>query len=544
MSSLWLPDEERVLVVAPTARDARLSQELFARAGLPCGVCSNLGALAGELCRGAGVLVLTEEALAPERRQLVLAALAAQPTWSSLPVVLLAGSGPRQLLSAPLVQQLGNVVVLDRPVSAQALLGVVRMALQTRRRQYQARLVAAAARLLSAAPVDSATLDAFGALLVPQLADCCLLYAADGGLPAPAMLSFAAAYQEAKARLQELLSAGEGAAERFAREHGSPQTVGAAGAATAVVLARQHLELLGASDTVVVALETHGQQFGALAAAFLAPGLTFRAEERQTVHELAGQLAPALNQARLYHAEQAARAAAEAAVCSRDDVFAVISHDLNNPLTALLGQVQLLQRQLARNAETPERVLDRVAAIEQAARRMQAQIGDLLDLSRLEAGRSLELRYEPTDLVALARRAINAAQQGTAQHAISLATRLPALLARVDAGRIARVVDNLLSNAVKYSPRGGPISVAIEVEQADQQRWAVLRVQDEGMGIPAAELDAVFERFRRASNVRPEMPGTGLGLASVRQIVEQHGGQITVASSPGQGSCFTVRLPV
>ena len=106
------------------------------------------------------------------------------------------------------------------------------------------------------------------------------------------------------------------------------------------------------------------------------------------------------------------------------------------------------------------------------------------------------------------------------------------------------MLGNLLSNAIKYSPAGGEIVVSVAEEGAGERRRAVLSVVDHGVGIPAADLPHVFERFRRGENVTGRFGGSGVGLASVRQIVTEHGGQIDATSVEGQGSAFTVRLPL
>jgi signal transduction histidine kinase len=110
--------------------------------------------------------------------------------------------------------------------------------------------------------------------------------------------------------------------------------------------------------------------------------------------------------------------------------------------------------------------------------------------------------------------------------------------------RLVRVLDNLLANGIKYSPNGGEIEVSLARQDDGGAAWAVLAVRDHGLGIPAADRPRVFERFRRARNVVGLIGGTGIGLASTRQIVEQHGGTITVVSQEGVGSTFTVRLPL
>ena len=103
---------------------------------------------------------------------------------------------------------------------------------------------------------------------------------------------------------------------------------------------------------------------------------------------------------------------------------------------------------------------------------------------------------------------------------------------------------NLLSNAIKYSPAGGEVRVGIRRERTSESDWAVVAVQDEGLGIPAAEVPRIFEGFHRASNVTGRIGGTGIGLATARQVVEQHGGTIGVETEEGRGSTFTVRLPL
>lgn len=123
-------------------------------------------------------------------------------------------------------------------------------------------------------------------------------------------------------------------------------------------------------------------------------------------------------------------------------------------------------------------------------------------------------------------------------------TELPLLEVGVDAARIERVIGNLLSNAIKYSPEGGDIIVRIIREERPDGAFAAIAVEDQGIGIPAADLPHIFERFRRARNVVGQISGTGIGLASVQQIVAQHGATLSVESQEGQGSTFTVRLPL
>jgi len=143
--------------------------------------------------------------------------------------------------------------------------------------------------------------------------------------------------------------------------------------------------------------------------------------------------------------------------------------------------------------------------------------------------------YDRADRVALA-----VIRLLTEQHQITVLATLERLVGEWDSRRLERVVANLVGNAVKYSPAGGSVTVRI----ATADGWAILQVQDQGLGIPAQDLPRVFERFHRGANVVGKILGTGVGLASALQIIEQHGGTIVVESEPGSGTCFTVRLPL
>jgi signal transduction histidine kinase len=197
-------------------------------------------------------------------------------------------------------------------------------------------------------------------------------------------------------------------------------------------------------------------------------------------------------------------------------------------------------------------MLDRIVA---AATRMDRWIDDLIDVTHLRAGQALALRLEPTDLVELARAAVTDHRAASARHTLRLqgpqrgpgdglgSQAAPRLVALADSARLRRVLDNLLSNALKYSPEGGEITVSLTLAVEAGGAWAVLCVRDQGIGIPAADLPHVFAWARRATNVGP-IAGQGLGLAGAQRIIEQHGGTLTVQSHEGQGSAFTIRLPL
>jgi signal transduction histidine kinase len=253
---------------------------------------------------------------------------------------------------------------------------------------------------------------------------------------------------------------------------------------------------------------------------------------------LAGRLSTA------YQTAVAARAEAERlagdlkrALHARDEFLAAASHDLRNPLSTIQSAAELLERSVD-DHNMRDRVTSCSDHIQSAAKRMAQQLDAFLDVSRLEAGRPLELKKRQHDLMPLVRQVVADCQQTTQRHRLLLEG--PALLqATVDALRLQRVVGNLVGNAIKYSPDGGEVNIKVEAHDTD----VILTVRDRGIGIPGADQARVFERFQRGSNVEGRIAGTGIGLAGAKQIVEQHGGAITLKSQVGKGSTFTVRFP-
>jgi signal transduction histidine kinase len=157
-------------------------------------------------------------------------------------------------------------------------------------------------------------------------------------------------------------------------------------------------------------------------------------------------------------------------------------------------------------------------------------------------GQPLQLRIAPTNLVALVAQVVANFQEATTNAAITLDASQP-VSGEWDAARLRRVVENLLDNAVKYSPDGAAVHVTLIRDDTGLASEAVLTVEDTGIGIPPEDVPHVFEHFRRGSNVLGRIPGTGVGLAGARQIIEQHGGTIAVSSEVGRGTRFTIRLP-
>ncbi|GCE20552.1 PAS domain-containing sensor histidine kinase [Dictyobacter kobayashii] len=228
----------------------------------------------------------------------------------------------------------------------------------------------------------------------------------------------------------------------------------------------------------------------------------------------------------------------------KDDFIGIAAHELRNPLAALQGFIELFQAQLLlqpNNNLTPEQQ-ESLENIDQATQRLVVLTNDLLDVTRLQAGR-LELSQEITDLVSLVKRVTHRHQIISKRHQLIIDTQVPFLIVSIDVMRIEQVLTNLLSNAIKYSPCGGQIQIKLEELKASRQ--ALLSIKDSGIGIPAYEQARIFGRFTRADNALSNgIYGTGLGLYLSRELVERHGGNIWFQSQEGQGTTFFVSLPL
>ncbi|HEX9068310.1 MAG TPA: ATP-binding protein [Ktedonobacterales bacterium] len=239
----------------------------------------------------------------------------------------------------------------------------------------------------------------------------------------------------------------------------------------------------------------------------------------------------------------------------KDEFVTLAAHELRTPIAVASGYAQMLLRvpdetAVPSDASTldswQEEALRDIAS---AMTRLTALTDDLLDVTKLQAGR-LQLSREPHDLVALARRICRRMQATTAHHQIHLAVPDEPLVADLDVRRVEQVLHNLLSNAIKYSVDGGPITVTLQAVEGpgpkrQRTRMAEIIVQDHGLGIPADQQPTIFERFSRARNAQEHgIDGTGLGLYLSRELLAAHGGSIWFDSVEGQGSTFHVLLPL
>jgi signal transduction histidine kinase len=260
----------------------------------------------------------------------------------------------------------------------------------------------------------------------------------------------------------------------------------------------------------------------------------FADDDLELVQLLADQAAVILESRALIDEASRVRAREEANRL-KDDFLSSAAHDLRSPLTTLVAQAQLLELRATRFPDAPADKAG-IQRLVSEGKRLQMLVGELLDAARAEQGKLIGEK-EVVDLAELVRAAC--ARERSAQHRC-VVDGPETLLGMYDRHRIEQLIENLLENAIKYSPTGGDILVRIWREG----EMANLTVADRGIGIPADELAAIFERFRRGSNVDDRrFAGMGLGLFICRGIVEQHGGQIWATSAPGQGTTFHVTLP-
>jgi signal transduction histidine kinase len=236
--------------------------------------------------------------------------------------------------------------------------------------------------------------------------------------------------------------------------------------------------------------------------------------------------------------------AADAASRAKSDLLAGMSHELRTPLTAIIGYAEILSNEYF--GPVNERQKQQLEIILQASRHLLDLINDILDISKIESGKT-DLELGPVRISGLVTHTLVLMKETAARRKIQVQTLIPgdleSLRISADERRIKQVLFNLVSNAVKFTPEGGSVQVAL----ARQQGTIAVSVTDNGIGIPRGELERIFDSFYQIKG-RPAMTktsGSGLGLSLARQIVELHGGRIWAESEgDGRGTCFTFTLPL
>ena len=216
-----------------------------------------------------------------------------------------------------------------------------------------------------------------------------------------------------------------------------------------------------------------------------------------------------------------------------------VSHELRTPLTSIKGFISTLLAD-AEGYYDLQTQREFYQIIDTECDRLTRLISDLLNVSRIEAGRALDLNPKPVDLPSLIEKVITVQKSYTDRHTlkVEIGPDLPTIIA--DEDKIDQILTNLTNNAIKYSPQGGDIVVSAKMNS----NGVVMSVTDHGLGIPKDHLPKIFERFHRVDNRDTRaVGGTGLGLYLVKHLVEAHGGKIWVESEVGKGSSFIFSLP-
>ena len=230
------------------------------------------------------------------------------------------------------------------------------------------------------------------------------------------------------------------------------------------------------------------------------------------------------------------------AVEARDTFLVVAAHELRNPMTPIIGRIQVLARAVRRPDFQVERLVQGLDEIEWLIARYLKRANVLLDVSRITSGK-LALDRLPVDVCAIAREIIENFRPLKQNAGSDLTLELPGEPVVVSGDRLAieEILDNLVSNAIKY---GSDTPISLRVGLDEEQHCAVIRVSDSGPGISADDQARIFERFERAVQPGEHLRGFGVGLWIVRQLCQGMEGSVRVDSTPGRGSTFTVALPL
>ena len=513
--------EDRVLVLMPSARDTERTVQLLADAGLACAPCSSLPELCRELRSGAGAVLLTDDILSSDSDKRLEDALRKQPTWSALPVLLLARDGTSERAQYGALGGYNHVVIVERPVRVRSLVSAVRSALRARQNQYHIReamrereeqslaLSAQDEKLrfaLAAGRLGSWELDP-----ETETYDCSDICKSNYGRPLDQPFSFAEYRQSIHPEDRERVSA----ALAHSLSTGSLYDI-----EYRVVWPNGETHWLMVRGRAV---------YDSVGRPTLVAGVSLDVTERKRLHE-------ALLKSQSELAEQAEQL--RTADRLKDEFLATLAHELRNPLAPIRTGLSLLME-----SNAPELAHKTLAVMQRQVRHMVHLIDDLLDVSRITRGK-LELKREHVELSQVIEAAVEASLPAIQRAGHTLHTRLSAepLFIDADPTRLAQVISNLLNNASKYTPNAGVIELSVSREGST----VAIAVKDNGLGIPAGCLEDVFQMFNQVNQALDRAEGgLGIGLALVRKLVQMHGGSV-VAESAGlnQGSTFTVRLPV
>jgi PAS domain S-box-containing protein len=514
--------EQRVLMLPTTSADALAMSKLFAANRVISTTCADMTQLCAQHRDGAGALILAEEALLANPEELVTC-VAAQPVWSDIPIIVLSRSGRETASLLDLIGRLGNVSVVERPIRTSTLITLVRSSIRARRRQYEVR------EYLQRQEEAQKTIregERRYRSLIDNITDYAIFMTDPQGRistwngGAEALFGYTAA--EVIDRTLDLFSTQEDIDSRKASRE-LTLAVESGRVASDGWKMRKDGTLLFIEGACVTVLDESGQLVGV--AHFL--------RDVTEKHRIATE------REQLLESERAARSDAERASRTKDEFLATLSHELRTPLNAVLGWTMVLRKLKS----LPDEAANALNVIERNARSQAQIIADLLDMSSIISGK-VRLDVQRTDLASIITATVETVRPATQAKNIRLQVVLDPMAGPVrgDPNRLQQVLWNLLTNAVKFTHKDGRVTITL----ARVNSHLEIEVIDNGEGIEPAFLPHMFDRFRQgdASTTRRH-GGLGLGLSIVKQLVELHGGSISVKSAGrGMGATFRVVLPV
>jgi PAS domain S-box-containing protein len=501
-------DQLGILILAPTSNDARLTAAFLERAGLEADVCADIRAVRDCLRNGCGALLLAEEAFGEESAGILVAELKDQPSWSDLPVILITAAGgverlhPRYL---EMLEPVGNVSIIERPVHPGTLVSTCEVALRSRRRQYQVRdLLREREEMMVNIQQQSRIFDT----TLSSITDFAYIFDRSGR------------FIYANRALLDLLglTLDELSGKTFF-ELPYPDELAAR-------LDQQIKQVFETGEIIRDETQyTNPAGYSAYYEYIFTP--VFGNDGR--VEVVSGSTR---NTSERHRSEEALREADR----RKDEFLAMLAHELRNPLAAIANASSLLDSENTDDREWAGRVVKRQSG--QLAR----LIDDLLDVSRITTGK-IRLRKEVIDVAVILDRARDSASPAITSRGHKLISNYHAgkLWIECDPTRIEQVVLNLLANAAKYTPPGGRIDLSASRLDAE----ILITVQDNGLGISPGRLPEMFQLFAQGErSIARSEGGLGIGLTIVQKLVDMHGGRIEAHSDGlNQGSTFTICLP-
>lgn len=526
-----LPVDERiptnqnlpVAVLTPTGQDGRVAEKALSRAGLDPRICAEMA----DVCEligteQIGVLLLAEEALAPEARDKLFESLDRQPSWSDVPIIILTGEDELSGALPPALRSLaqkGNVTLLERPVRMATLTTVIRSGLRARQRQLdvkrnlEQRHAAESSLRESEMQLRAAVQSAPYPLMlhasdgeILQLSEAWMTLTGYYSTPVPTTGEWAKlAFPDS----DEALMLPRGSAELDQREGES------------VHLGEHTVRAANGKDRI---WDFHRVALGSVPDGrrlWLTAGLDVT-EYKQLVES-----------------ERAARQEAEEANAAKSRFLTTMSHELRTPLNAIAGYSELMKLEL-RGPITPAQRAD-LERIDRSQRHLLSLINDVLNFAKIEAGH-VPITTKPMVLgeVIQSLREFVEPQLREKGLRFTMADDIPAVEACADPDKVRQILINLLSNAIKFTPRDG----SIELRCHDDDTTLYICVIDSGVGIPPDKLEEIFEPFVQVNrDYSSKHEGTGLGLSISRDLARRMGGELTAKSELGKGSEFVLSLP-